>query len=134
MGDHHKKLPGCKGLPSGSMNLSYCLVQSVSTSTCLSCMVIGMGVLEFEVSMTAELLPLEGVPLAGRVVTGVCGTVTVFTGVSGSSVAGLVGCSNVLHIPWLFLDGLSGPVVKFMSVTNLPILKKIGQYLKFILF
>ena len=101
MGDHHKKItvPGCKGLPSGSMNLSYCLVQGVSTSTCLSCMVIGMGVFEFEVSMTAELLPLERVPLAGRVVTSVHVTVTVLTRVSGSRVVGIAGCSNVLCIP-----------------------------------
>ena len=62
-------------------------------------MVIGMGVFEFEVSMTAEPLPLEEIPLAGGVVTGVWGTVKVLIRVSGSGVVGIVGCSDVLHIP-----------------------------------
>ena len=44
---------------------------------------------------------------------------TEFTGVSGSGVADIVGCSDVLCIPWLFLEGLPGPVVRFMSVINL---------------
>ena len=58
-----------------------------------------MGVLGFEVSITAKLLPLEGILLTTKVVTGVCGTVSVFTGVSGSRIVGIVGCSGVLHIP-----------------------------------
>ena len=73
----HKKItvPGCRGLPSGSTNLSCCLMQDVSTSTCLSCREIGAGVLGFEVSMTAEPLLSGGILLATRDVTGVCGTV-----------------------------------------------------------
>ena len=62
-------------------------------------MVVGTGVLGFEVSITAELLPSEGILLAARVVTGVCGIDLVFTGVYGSGVLGIVGCSGVLHIP-----------------------------------
>ena len=62
-------------------------------------MEVGYGVLGFEVSITAELLPLEGILLATGVVTGVCNTVSVFTGVSGSGVVGRVGCSGVLCIP-----------------------------------
>ena len=30
-----------------------------------------------------------------------------------------MGCSNVLHIPRLFLEDLPDPVVRFISVTNL---------------
>ena len=62
-------------------------------------MVIGTGVLGFEVSKTAELLLSEGIHLTTGVVTGVCGTVVVFNGVSGSRVLGILGCSGVLHIP-----------------------------------
>ena len=92
-------VPGCRGLPLAPTNLSCCLVQGVSTSTHLSCMEIGAGVLGFEVSMTAEPLLSEGILLATGVVTGVCGTVAEFTGVSGSGVVDIVGCSGVLHIP-----------------------------------
>ena len=59
-------------------------MQGISTLTCLSCMKIGTSVLGLEVSMTAELLLLEGILLATGVVTGVCGTMAEFTGVSGS--------------------------------------------------
>ena len=111
--------PGCSGLPSGSTNLSCCLVQGISTSTCLSCMEIGTGVLGLEVSVTVELLLSEGILLATGDVTGESGTVTGFTGVSGSGVVDIAGCSSMLHIPWLFLEGLPDPVVIFMSVTNL---------------
>ena len=75
------------------------VVQGVSTSICLSCMEIGAGVLGFEVSMTAEMLLSEGILLATGVVTGVCGTVVGFTGVSSSGVVDMAGCSGVLHIP-----------------------------------
>ena len=74
-------------------------MQGISTSTCLSCMEIGTGVLGFEVSINAELLLSEGILLATRAVTGVCGTLAVFTGVSGSGVVDIVGYSGVLHIP-----------------------------------
>ena len=50
---------------------------------------------------------------------GVLGTVAGFTGVSGSRVVGIAGCSGVLQFPWLFLEGLPDPVVIFMSVTSL---------------
>ena len=43
-------------------------------------MVIGTGVLGFEVSITAELLLPEGTLLVNGVLTGVCGIVVVFTG------------------------------------------------------
>ena len=72
-------VPGCRGLPYGSTNLSCCLMQGISTSFCLSCMEIGAGVLGFEVFMTAEPLLSEGILLATGVVTGVCGTVAEFT-------------------------------------------------------
>ena len=41
--------PGCRNLPLGSKNLSCCLTQGISTSTCLSCMEIGTGVLGFDI-------------------------------------------------------------------------------------
>ena len=88
-------VPGYRDLPLGSTNLSCCLVQGVSTSTCLSCMMIGTGVLEFEVSITAELVLSEGILLVTGVVTGVCGIVVVFTRVSGSRMLGIIGCSWV---------------------------------------
>ena len=82
-------------------------------------MEIGTGVLELEVSMTVELLLSEGILLATGDVTGEFGTVAGFTGVSGSGVVDIASCSSVLHIPWLFLEGLPDPVVMFMSMTNL---------------
>ena len=112
-------IPGCSGLPLGSTNLSCCLMQGISTSTCLSCIEIGTGVLGLEVSVTVELLLSEGILLATSEVTSECGTVVGLTGVSGSGVVDIVGFSGVLHIPWLFLEGLPDPVVMFMLVTNL---------------
>ena len=79
----------------------------------------GTGVLELEVSMAAELLLSGDILLATSDVTGEFGTMAGFTGVSGSGVADIAGCSGVLHIPWLFLEGLPDPVVTFMLVTNL---------------
>ena len=40
-------------------------------------------------------------------------------GVSGSELVGIMDCSGVLQIPWLFLEGLPDPVVTFMLVTSL---------------
>ena len=79
------------------------------------------GVLWLEVSVIAELLLSEGILLATGDVTGKFGTVAGFTGVSGSGDVDIVGCSSVLCIPWLFLEGLLDPVLIFMSVTNLVI-------------
>ena len=112
-------VPGCSGLLSGSTNLSCCYVQAISTSTCLSCVKIGTGVLGLEVSMTAELLLSESILLATGDVTGKCGTLAGFTRVSGSEVVDIVGCSGVLYIPWLFLEGLPDSAVMLISVTNL---------------
>ena len=74
-------VPGCNGLPWGLTNLLYCLVQGVTTSTSLSCVVIGMGigVSVFEVSITAELFPWKGVLLADGVLTGECSAGALFT-------------------------------------------------------
>ena len=41
-----------------------------------------------------------------------------FTRVSGTGVVGIAGCNDALHIPWLFLEGLSDPAVSSMSVTK----------------
>ena len=82
-------------------------------------MEIDTGVLELEVSVTAELSLSEDILLATSDVAGKCSTVAGFTRISGSRVVGIVGCSSVLHIPWLFLEGLPDPVVMFMLVTNL---------------
>ena len=41
------------------------------------------------------------------------------TGVFGSRVVGIAGCSSVLQIPQLFLEGLSDPVVMLMLVSSL---------------
>ena len=112
-------IPGCSGLPSGSTNLSSCLMQGVRTSTCLSCVEIGTGVLELEVSVAVELFLSGCILLATGDVTGEFGIMAGFTGVSGSGVADILGCSSVLHIPWLLLEGLPDPVAMFMSVTNL---------------
>ena len=79
-------------------------------------MEIGTGVLELEVSMAVELLLSGGILLATSDVTGEFGTMAGFTGVSGSGVADIVDCSGVLCIPWLFLEGLSDPVVMFMFI------------------
>ena len=70
-------------------------------------------------SVTVELLLLESILLANGDAIGEFGTVAGFTGVSGSRVVDIVGCSRVLHIPWLFLEGLPDPVVMFMLVTSL---------------
>ena len=68
---------------------------------------------------SAQLSFLEGILLATVDVRGKCGIVAVSTGVSGSGVVDIVGCSVVLHIPWLFLKGLPDPVVMFTLVTSL---------------
>ena len=65
----------------GSTNLLCCLVQGVSTSTCLSCDKIGTG--ELEVSVAAQLLLSGSILLASGEATGVLGTVAGLTGVSG---------------------------------------------------
>ena len=96
-------IPGCSGLPLGSTNLSCHLVQGVNTSACLSCVEIGTGVLGLEVFVTVELLLSEGILLATGEVTSECGAVAGFTGVSGSGVVDIAGCSSVLHTPWLFI-------------------------------
>ena len=111
-------VPGCKGLPWGSTNLSYCLVQGVSTSTWWFPSHVVVGVLVLDVSMTVELFPWEGVLLSGRVVTGVWWAIAVLTRVSGG-VVGKVGCNDAPCNPWLFLEGLTEPAVRFISVTNL---------------
>ena len=49
--------------------------------------------------MAAELLLSEGILLATGDVTGEFGTMAGFTGVSGSRVADIAGCSGVLCIP-----------------------------------
>ena len=82
-------------------------------------MEVGTGVLELEVSMAAELLLSGCILLATGDVTGKFGTMAGFPGVSFSGVADIVGCSGVLHIPWLFLEGPPNPIVLFMPVTNL---------------
>ena len=69
--------------------------------------------------MTVELLLSESILLANGDAIGEFGTVAGFTGVSGSGVVDIAGCSGVLHIPWLFLEGLQDPVVMFMLVTSL---------------
>ena len=76
-------------------------MQGVSTSTCLPCVVIGMdiGVLVFEVSITAELFPREGVLLANGVLTGECSAVALFARFSGTGVVDITGCNDALHIP-----------------------------------
>ena len=112
-------IPGCSGLPSGSTNLSCCLVQGVSTSTCLSWIKVGTGVLKLKVSVTVELLLSESILLANGDEIGEFGAVAGFTGISGSGVVDIAGCSRVLCIPWLFLEGLPDPVVMCMSVTSL---------------
>ena len=61
----------------------------------------------------------ESILLAYSDAIGEFGIVAGFTGVSDSGVADIVGCSSVLHIPWLFLEGLPDPVVMFMLVTSL---------------
>ena len=70
-------------------------------------------------SATVEILLSERLLLANSDAIGEFGTVAGFTGVSGSGVVDIVGCSGVLHIPWLFLEGLPHPVVIFMLVTSL---------------
>ena len=70
-------------------------------------------------SVTAELLLSESILLANGDVIGEFGTVAGFTRVSGSRVVDIAGCSRVLHIPWLFLEGLPDPIIMFMSVTSL---------------
>ena len=112
-------VPGWSGLPAGSTNLSCCLVQGVSTSAFLSCDEIGTGELGIEVSITAWLLLSGSILLVSGEATGVLGTVAGLAGVSGSRLVGIVGCSSVLQIPRLFLEGLPDPVVMFMSVTSL---------------
>ena len=117
-------VPGCKGLPCGSTNLSYCLVDGVRTFTwcCLSCVATGMdvGVLVLETSWTVELFPEEGIPLVYAVLIGVCSTAVVLVGVSGTGVVDMgVGWSVGSWIPWLFRDGLPDPTAWFMSVTSL---------------
>ena len=116
-------LPGCKGLAWRPMNLLHCLVQGVRTSTWwyLFCAAVHMGtaMLVLEVSMTEEVFPWGGVFPAGGVVTGVCRIIAMLTGVSGSGVMGIVGCDDVPCIPWLFLEDLPDPAVRFMSVINL---------------
>ena len=94
-------------------------MQGVSTSTCLSCIEVGTSILRLEMSVTAELLLLESIILTNGDVIGEFGTVAGFTGVSGSGVVDILGCSGVLHIPWLFLEGLPDPLVMFTSVTSL---------------
>ena len=122
MEDCHKNYcTWLQGLILGVNKPTCCLVQGVSISTFLSYMVIGTNVLGFGVSITAELLLSEGILLVTGVITAVCGTVVVFTGVSGSGVLGIVGCSSVLCIPWLFLEGVPDPVIKFILVTSLMI-------------
>ena len=103
----------------GQQTYHVALWQGVSTSTCLSCIEIGTGVLGLEVSVTVELLLSESILLAYGDAIGKFGTVAGFTGVSGSRVADIAGCSGVLHIPWLFLEGLPDPIVMFMLVTSL---------------
>ena len=57
--------------------------------------------------------------LANGEAIGELDTVAGFTGISGSRVIGIAGCSGVLQIPWLFLEGLPDPLVMFISVTSL---------------
>ena len=57
--------------------------------------------------------------LASGALTGVLGIVAGFTGIAGSRFASIVVCSDVLQIPWLFLEGLPDPVVMFMLDTSL---------------
>ena len=59
---------------------------------------MGIGVLVFEVSITAVLFPWKWVLLAGGNLTGVCGAVAMLTGVSVSGVVGIAGCNDVPHI------------------------------------
>ena len=94
---------GCNGSPEGSTNLSCCLMQGVSGSTCLPCDNIATGDLELEVSVAEWLLLSGSILLANGALTGVLGIVAGFTGISGSRFVGVVGCSDVLQIPWLFL-------------------------------
>ena len=112
-------VPGCNGLPEGSTNLSCCLVQGESASTCLSSVEIATGELELEVSVAEWLLLSGSILLANGALTGVLGIVAGFTGVSVNRFVGTVRCSGVLWIPWLFLEGLPDPVVMFMLVTSL---------------
>ena len=100
-------------------NLLCCLIEGISTSNCLSCEDIGTGELGLEVSLAAWLLLSGSILLASGEATGVLGTVAGLAGVSGSGLVDIVGCSGVLQIPWLFLEGLQDPVVTFMLVTSL---------------
>ena len=88
-------------------------------STCLSCIEFGTRELKLEVCLTMEPLLSESILLGNGDEIGEFGTLARFTRVSGSGVVDIAGCSGVLHIPWLFLEGLPDPVVMFMSVTSL---------------
>ena len=94
-------------------------MQGVSTSTCLSCIKIATGELELEVSVAEWLLLSGSILLANGALTRVLDIVAGFAGISGSGFVDIVVCSDVLQIPWLFLECLPGPVVMFMSVTSL---------------
>ena len=61
---------------------------------------MGIGMSVPGVSWTAELFPGEGIPQASGVVTGVCRTAVVLTGVSCIRVVGMgVGGNVGLQIP-----------------------------------
>ena len=94
-------------------------MQDVSTSTCLSCVEIATEELELGVSVSEWLLLSSSILLANGALTGVPGIVAGFTGISGSGFVGIAGYSDVLQIPWLFLEGLPAPVVIIMLVTSL---------------
>ena len=57
--------------------------------------------------------------LASGEATGVLGAVARLPVVSGGGFVDIAGCSGVLQIPWLVLEGLPDPVVMLMLVTSL---------------